>query len=73
MVKRCIDCKHYYPGFVTPYMASLAACSHENNKSLVNGSSRDRPEELRYSPASKACGEDGRWWEARELPQSNRE
>jgi hypothetical protein len=63
MTKRCIDCKHYVAGNVTPYMYFPSACTHENNRSLVDGSCRDGPEELRYSHHSKACGEIGRWWE----------
>ena len=59
----CKDCKHYRVALVSSYMAFPAACGHENNKSLVDGSPYHSPESLRYVP--EQCGVEGRWWEAK--------
>lgn len=67
-VKRCTDCKHYVPavGVGSNRRSAPAVCTHENNKSLEDGTPRETPAGLRYSMASTACGETGRWWEAKD-------
>lgn len=70
MTKRCAECKYFVPEQLHPWTTQLALCTHENNSSLVDGSYRESPHMLRYSSASKACGETGRWWEQKSPPDA---